>query len=69
MPACHRSVRGRTAGSTDGVRNALEPILTRCCQVGFTFQAMLTAERGSALANVRTNLDRRRGSTGPRWSM
>ena len=49
------------AGSTDGVRNALEPILNSVLrqEIGRrTFQAMLTAERGSALANVRTNLDR-----------
>jgi len=49
------------AGSTDGVRNALEPILNSVLRQELgrrTFQAMLTAERGSALANVRTNLDR-----------
>ena len=49
------------AGSTDGVRNALEPILISVLRQELgrrTFQAMLTAERGSALANVRTNLDR-----------
>ena len=49
------------AGSTDGVRNALEPILNSVLRQELgrrTFQAMLTAERGSALATVRTNLDR-----------
>ena len=49
------------AGSTDGVRNALEPILNSVLRQELgrrTFQAMLTAERGSALENVRINLDR-----------
>jgi len=49
------------AGSPAGVRNALEPILNSVLRQELgrrTFQAMLTAERGSALANVRTNLDR-----------
>ena len=49
------------AGTTDGVRNALEPILNSVLRQELgrrTFQSMLTAERGSALANVRTNLDR-----------
>ena len=49
------------AGSTDGVRNALEPILNSVLRQELgrrTFQAMLTAERGTALANVRSNLDR-----------
>lgn len=49
------------AGSTDGVRAALEPILNSVLRQELgrrTFQAMLTAERGAALANVRTNLDR-----------
>ena len=49
------------AGTTDGVRNALEPILNSVLRQELgrrTFQAMLTAERGSALANVRANLDR-----------
>ena len=49
------------AGSTDGVRNALEPILNSVLRQELgrrTFQAMLTAERGAALANVRINLDR-----------
>lgn len=49
------------AGSTDGVRSALEPILNSVLRQELgrrTFQAMLTAERGTALVNVRTNLDR-----------
>lgn len=49
------------AGSTEGVRAALEPILNSVLRQELgrrTFQAMLTAERGAALANVRTNLDR-----------
>jgi len=49
------------AGNTDGVRMALEPILNSELRQELgrrTFAAMLTAERGSALANVRTNLDR-----------
>jgi membrane protease subunit HflC len=49
------------AGSTEGVRVALEPILNSVLRQELgrrTFQAMLTAERGTALANVRANLDR-----------
>lgn len=49
------------AGDTDGVRRALEPILNSALRQELgrrTFQAMLTAERGTALANVRKNLDR-----------
>lgn len=49
------------AGSTDGVREALQPILNSVLRQELgrrTFQAMLTAERGTALANVRANLDR-----------
>ena len=49
------------AGTTDGVRTALEPILNSVLRQELgrrTFQSMLTAERGSALANVRANLDR-----------
>ncbi len=49
------------AGTTDGVRTALEPILNSVLRQELgrrTFEAMLTAERGTALANVRTNLDR-----------
>ena len=49
------------AGSTEGVRSALQPILNSVLRQELgrrTFQAMLTAERGSALANVTANLDR-----------
>ena len=49
------------AGTTDGGRVALEPILNSVLRQELgrrTFQSMLTAERGSALANVRANLDR-----------
>lgn len=49
------------AGSTDGVRVALEPILNSVLRQELgrrTFQAMLTAERGTALATVRSNLNR-----------
>jgi len=49
------------AGTTEGVRIALEPILNSALRQELgrrTFQAMLTAERGNALANVRANLDR-----------
>ena len=49
------------AGTTEGVRTALEPILNSVLRQELgrrTFQAMLTAERGSALENVRNNLDR-----------
>ncbi|QFT76744.1 protease modulator HflC [Erythrobacter sp. THAF29] len=49
------------AGTTDGVRTALEPILNSALRQELgrrTFAAMLTAERGTALANVRANLDR-----------
>ncbi|MEW4448933.1 protease modulator HflC [Qipengyuania sp. JC766] len=49
------------AGTTDGVRSALEPILNSVLRQELgrrTFQAMLTAERGTALDNVQANLDR-----------
>ena len=49
------------AGTTEGVRNALEPILNSVLRQELgrrTFQFMLTAERGSALKNVRDNLNR-----------
>jgi modulator of FtsH protease HflC len=49
------------AGTTEGVRVALEPILNSVLRQELgrrTFEAMLTAERGTALANVRENLDR-----------
>ncbi|MCK0129380.1 protease modulator HflC [Erythrobacter sp. F6033] len=49
------------AGTTEGVRVALEPILNSALRQELgrrTFAAMLTAERGNALANVKVNLDR-----------
>jgi membrane protease subunit HflC len=49
------------ARTTDGVRVALEPILNSVLRQELgrrTFQAMLTAERGTALKVVRENLDR-----------
>ncbi|MEL7189265.1 MAG: protease modulator HflC [Pseudomonadota bacterium] len=49
------------AGTTDGVTTALEPILNSALRQELgrrTFAAMLTAERGNALENVRQNLDR-----------
>ncbi|BDW81381.1 protein HflC [Erythrobacter sp. Dej080120_24] len=49
------------AGTTDGVRVALEPILNSTLRQELgrrTFANMLTAERGTALATVRRNLDR-----------
>ena len=49
------------AGTTDGVRTALEPILNSTLRQELgrrTFANMLTAERGTALATVRANLDR-----------
>ncbi|WP_394269214.1 protease modulator HflC [Qipengyuania sp.] len=55
------------AGSAEGVRNALEPILNSVLRQELgrrTFQNMLTAERGTALANVRANLDRQANQYG-----
>ena len=55
------------AGDTGGVRVALEPILNSVLRQELgrrTFQAMLTAERGTALANVRANLDRQAAQYG-----
>ncbi|KWV91717.1 protease modulator HflC [Erythrobacter sp. YT30] len=49
------------AGTTEGVTTALEPILNSALRQELgrrTFAAMLTAERGNALENVRQNLDR-----------
>ena len=49
------------ARTTEGVRTALEPILNSALRQELgrrTFANMLTAERGTALANVRANLDR-----------
>ena len=50
-----------SARSEAGVRGALEPILNSALRQELgrrTFQQMLTAERGAALATVRANLDR-----------
>ncbi len=50
-----------TAGTTDGVRAQLEPILNSVLRQELgrrTFQAMLTAERGNAMTSIRDNLDR-----------
>lgn len=57
------------AGTTEGVRAALEPILNSVLRQELgrrTFQAMLTAERGEALATVRENLDRQAKQYGAR---
>lgn len=48
------------AGSTDGVRTQLEPILNSVLRQELgrrTFANMLTAERGTAMSNIRDNLD------------
>ena len=48
------------AGSTDGVRTQLEPILNSVLRQELgrrTFASMLTAERGTAMSNIRDNLD------------
>lgn len=50
----------QTAGTTDGVRNQLEPILNSVLRQELgrrTFANMLTAERGQAMTNIRKNLD------------
>ncbi|MGD9471440.1 MAG: protease modulator HflC [Novosphingobium sp.] len=49
------------AGTTENVRLQLEPILVSVLRQELgrrTFASMLTAERGSAMSNIRTNLDR-----------
>lgn len=49
------------AGTTDGVRAQLEPILNSVLRQELgrrTFQAMLTAERGKAMETITANLDR-----------
>lgn len=49
-----------TAGTTEGVRNQLEPILNSVLRQELgrrTFANMLTAERGQAMATIRENLD------------
>jgi len=50
----------QTAGTTEGVRNQLEPILNSVLRQELgrrTFANMLTAERGVAMTNIRNNLD------------
>ena len=49
-----------TAGTTDGVRTQLEPILNSVLRQELgrrTFANMLTAERGQAMSNIRDKLD------------
>jgi len=49
-----------SAGTSDGVRSQLEPILTSVLRQELgrrTFAAMLTAERGNAMSNIRRKLD------------
>ena len=51
----------RTAGSTEKVVDQLQPILTSVLRQELgkrTFQSLLTAERGAAMAQIRTGLDR-----------
>jgi len=50
----------RTAGSTERVAEQLQPILTSVLRQELgrhTFQSLLTPERGSVMAKIRTNLD------------
>lgn len=50
----------QTAGTTDGVRNQLEPILNSVLRQELgrrTFANMLTAERGQAMSNIKDKLD------------
>ena len=49
-----------TAGTTDGVRTQLEPILNSVLRQELgrrTFASLLTAERGQAMSNIREKLD------------
>lgn len=51
----------RTAGTPQRVQEQLEPILTSVLRQELgkrTFQSLLTAERGEAMQNIRTGLDR-----------
>jgi membrane protease subunit HflC len=51
----------RTAGTPDKVAEQLQPILTSVLRQELgkrTFQSLLTAERGAAMAQIRTGLDR-----------
>jgi membrane protease subunit HflC len=50
----------QTAGTTEGVRNQLEPILNSVLRQELgrrTFANMLTAERGQAMSNIKDKLD------------
>jgi modulator of FtsH protease HflC len=50
----------RTAGTTERVGEQLQPILTSVLRQELgkrTFSSLLTAERGQAMKNIRTNLD------------
>lgn len=51
----------RTAGTTERVKEQLEPIMTSVLRQELgkrTFQSLLTAERGRAMENIRDGLDR-----------
>jgi modulator of FtsH protease HflC len=51
----------RTAGTTDKVKEQLQPILTSVLRQELgkrTFQSLLTAERGAAMAKIRLGLDK-----------
>ncbi|PEQ14557.1 protease modulator HflC [Novosphingobium sp. PC22D] len=51
----------RTAGTTERVKEQLEPILTSVLRQELgrrTFQSLLTAERGRAMENIRAGLDK-----------
>ncbi len=51
----------RTAGTTERVAEQLQPILNSVLRQELgkrTFQSLLTAERGQAMSNIRTSLDR-----------
>lgn len=51
----------QTAGTTERVTQQLEPILSSSVRQELgkrTFQSLLTAERGQAMENIRTSLDR-----------
>ncbi|MCZ8323004.1 MAG: protease modulator HflC [Novosphingobium sp.] len=51
----------KTAGSTDRVMSQLQPIMTSVLRQELgkrTFQSLLNAERGAAMTQIRTNLDR-----------
>ena len=51
----------RTAGTTDRLKEQLQPILTSVLRQELgrrTFQSLLTADRGAAMLQIRQNLDR-----------